>query len=466
MKNNRFLLVMVLAAFFSWGVKAADMSNSLDVSQLYIIGDATPYQWDVKSCAAMTQIDEGVFSWTGRLEASKEFKFLNEREFQKHILGTMLDEQVTLGGTYDLTFANNKDLPKEQDYKFKINQTGEYTIYVDLRCMKMSVQPKAQTPTIPQRLFVSGSSVKGQTVEMTEYGGAEFKVTLELKAGELKLQDSPTSTSSTTYYVPFFSGVDVAFGQDHSSILKATHDASVEGWSVAVPGKYTIYLVKDEQTAFARFFVPKSKLYIVGGCCSTGWDLWADPSALLFRANASNPEELVWEGSLKTNWGEQREEPNKLKIVTAQSWDSETYHPYSADASILGSGSFRSTGGPDVKWTIPASGYYRITVNTANETIEGKLLHESANAKEGATTKVENVVQNIGVSILTEGKGIRVIAQQGPVDVRISTVGGVLVAQSKQVTDKIVARNLTTGIYIVHVNNSFGSVIRKVVVGD
>ncbi len=32
--------------FVVLSMKAADMSNSLELSQLYIIGDATPYAWD------------------------------------------------------------------------------------------------------------------------------------------------------------------------------------------------------------------------------------------------------------------------------------------------------------------------------------------------------------------------------------------------------------------------------------
>ncbi len=39
-----------------------------------------------------------------------------------------------------------------------------------------------------------------------------------------------------------------------------TTNGDVEGWSVAVPGKYTFYLRKDLQLAYAKVFKPFSTL--------------------------------------------------------------------------------------------------------------------------------------------------------------------------------------------------------------
>ena len=68
---------------------AADMSNSMELSQLYIIGDATPYKWEVNATPEMERIADGVFRWTGQLESGREFKFINNRSFSKHIFGTV-----------------------------------------------------------------------------------------------------------------------------------------------------------------------------------------------------------------------------------------------------------------------------------------------------------------------------------------------------------------------------------------
>lgn len=75
-------LSSVIAAFLLVSVvHAADMSNSMELTQLYIIGSATPYQWDVSSTPDMERVADGVFRWSGRLEAGGEFKFVNTREF-------------------------------------------------------------------------------------------------------------------------------------------------------------------------------------------------------------------------------------------------------------------------------------------------------------------------------------------------------------------------------------------------
>ena len=84
---------------------AADMSNSMELSRLYIIGDATPYQWNIGETPEMDRIAEGVFRWSGKLEGGREFKFLNARDFHKHIFGTSCRQSVSAGSTYTLTYV-------------------------------------------------------------------------------------------------------------------------------------------------------------------------------------------------------------------------------------------------------------------------------------------------------------------------------------------------------------------------
>lgn len=150
-----------------------------------------------------------------------------------------------------------------------------------------------------------------------------------------------------------FEGVDISFGHDYSESLQVSNNANAEGWSVTVPGKYCFYAIKDSHHAFAKAFKARKTLYIVGGCCPHSWNYWTDVASIQFVPNPSNPEELVWEGFLKPTWDEHREEPNKFKILTAQDWNSETFHPYVADAPLLGTSYFRSSGGGDVNGLYP-----------------------------------------------------------------------------------------------------------------
>lgn len=63
---KRILLSICFLAIGLWA-SAGDMSNSIELTQLYIIGDATPYSWDLGKTPDMQKIDEGVFRWSGKL---------------------------------------------------------------------------------------------------------------------------------------------------------------------------------------------------------------------------------------------------------------------------------------------------------------------------------------------------------------------------------------------------------------
>ena len=121
------------------------------------------------------------------------------------------------------------------------------------------------------------------------------------------LMNTATPTASTVYYTPLLEGVDITFGKGLTAPLKTTTDAEAEGWSVCVPGKYTVYAVKDNNSVYGTMFKPCKELYVVGGCCQLSWNYWDSPSTIRFTNNPANDEEMVWEGVLTTDWKESRE---------------------------------------------------------------------------------------------------------------------------------------------------------------
>lgn len=454
------IILSLCAVIVIGGVKAADMSNSLELSQLYIIGDATPYSWDTNMCPNMEKVDEGVFRWSGHLEAGKEFKFLNTREFHKHIVATSADQQIRVGQYYDLNLEIDKGLPEYKDFKFKPATTGDYTLYVDLRSMRMAVYEKEKNCELPTKLYATGTALGGKVVEIPLYGNVEFKALLKLQVGNLILQDTPAARASTKYYTSLFDGVDISFGQDYSSSLKATTGKQVEGWSVSVPGKYTLHALKEQHRVYANLFKPRRTLYLVGGCLQDYWNYMADPAVCQFVPSSSDSEELVWEGYLSPTWSDGRPEPSKLKILTEQDWSSETYHPYAADAPLLGEGSFRSFGGDDWKWNIYQAGTFRITVNTAKETIRGELLCNGAKWQNATTeireTKTHSSVQVIGYN------GILYVKSSGtPVDVAVFTLEGKRIVNCLGIQEGVVAEGLAKGIYVVKTVGTVRKIMMK-----
>ncbi len=451
MKRIILSFYAILAVF---GVKAADMPYSLELSQLYIIGDATPYAWDLGATPDLEHIDEGVFRWTGHLEAGKEFKFLNTREWHKHIVGTSAGQSIQAGQSYDLNLEVDWALDGSKDFKFKPAVTGDYTLYIDLRSMKMAVYEKEDVTELPSKLYATGSALGGKVVELPLYGDVEFKALLDLQVGNLILQDTKEVTASTKYYTSLFDGVDVSFGQNYNSSLKCTTD-KVEGWTVSIPNRYAFYAVKDKHQAYAKIFKPRRTLNLVGGCLKEYWNYWTDPATCQFTPTSSNAEELVWEGYLSPTWSDDRPEPSKLKILTDQSWTSETYHPYVADTPLVGEENFRSSGGEDVKWEISEAGNYRITINTATETIRGELLGNNAKGQ-NSVTGVGKIEKNSSVRIVCDKGTVYIKSMEEPVSVSICSIDGKQVASCPNIQEGAVAEGLTKGVYIV---KAIGSVV-------
>ena len=354
-----------------------------------------------------------------------------------------------------MTYVADWTLDGSRDFKFVPSETADYTIYVDLNTMMMSVREQEEPVRLPATLYATGSALGGSTVALPLFGNAEYKATLQLTPGNIILQDTPEATAETTFYTPLFDGVDITFGTAcSSSLTKSISSCQRQGWSVSIPGTYTIYGIIDDANVYARRFRQYKELYIVGGCCPLGWNYWTDPLSIRFSPSATSPEEMVWEGMLKTNWGENREDPNKFKILTAQDWWSVSFHPYTADETIIGESCYRSTGGPDVKWTIPQSGYYRITLNTAKETLSGQLVSAVGyGIGEPSVTGIPDAARNEKFKIRASSSSIVLTADSSAADVVVTSVDGALVCKGRvDRSQPFTSRRLTHGVYLVTVS--------------
>lgn len=444
----RRLLIVFVAILTTLTAVAQDMSNSIEYSQLYIVGAATPVGWSDTNAIEMAKISDGVFKWQGRLIADEDFKFLNTRSWYKNILSASPDVVVVPSATYDLDFYAAWDL-KGRDWKFRVSESGNYCVLVDLMHMKMTVTKASDNPTCPSRLYITGTAVDGKVMELRNMYNVEFKKTVYCTPGNLLLVDTPEINENTVYYGPVYDDVDLTFGKGFLSQLTIV-DKSSHGWSVATKGDYTIYVDKNNFTHQGRKFVMRNVLYIVGGCCELNWNYW-DESNKRFFPNPDNRAELIWEGPLRIG---SQEEPDKFKILTAESWTSDTYHPYIADVLAEGETETRISGGDDLKWTIERDGIYRLTLNTLTETLKseylGPLDTELAAPGESASSRVDAI---------TSSDSIRISDSQIYVDcscasnVVVRNLSGMTISA---ITDHIsgpVTGHLPNGIYLLTVNS-------------
>lgn len=453
MKRVVFTFVVLMTILVA---KSQDLSNSIEYSQLYIVGPATTAGWSDANALEMSRIDDGVFMWRGELKANEEFKFLNTRSWYKNVLSAVPDVMVELSKTYNLDFYAAWDL-NGKDWKFKMPATGNYCIIVDLRNMKMSVSEMTEELQCPSKLYVTGTAVDNQVIELPDMYGVEFKRSIACKPGNILLINTPTITDNTVFYGPMYEDVDLTFGKGLVSGLSVV-SKDARGWSVGAIGDYTIYIDENRFAYQGRKFVPRKILYIVGGCCELNWNYW-DESNKRFTPNPDNAEELIWEGILRIG---SQEEPNRFKILTAESWTEETFHPYISDVLAEGLTDARISGGDDLKWTIEKDGYYRLTFNTKNETLKSEYFGPEDTYKfalDSGTAAISEIA-TASSKVYVSSNVINVDGETATnVTVR-NMMGQTIVYKSNHISGAVTG-NLPSGIYLVTIS---GKTI-KVLVG-
>lgn len=392
MKRIIILLSIVLNSLAIY----ANMSNSIEYSQLYIVGDAIESSWDLGRAPEMVKISDGVFEWTGNLSAHKEFKFMNSKDgWHKHIVSAQNLQEIIPENVYPLNFFADWTLDGSKDLKFKVSESGIYTITVDLTSMRMKVSKS--NPTVaawPEKFYIVGSATDNKIIEIPDYYNVEHKKSVFLRPGFLKIIDTPQITSQTKYYAPRFPEVDITFGRDSNVFLYQT-DENDNGWSVSVADDYLIYLDNSKHTFMSKRFNQYKTLYIVGGCCRHAWN-YIEDSEIRFYPDSENPDVMVWEGELRIGWakkadGSDPDEPARFKILTAQDWFRETYHPYHSDEAAEGVTDARISGGDDFKWTIQKDGFYRMELDTKHETLKVECLDNDDAVSDRQTAEIKTI---------------------------------------------------------------------------
>ena len=444
-------LITILTACVCSLSAYAGMSNSIEYSQVNIVGSAVAGGWDYNA-TPMAKISHGVFSWTGALKAGEPFKFMNSTDgWHKHIVATTADELLNIGEIHPLDFHANWQLPDNLDKKFRVAQTGTYQLIVDLMSMSVTLKEVPAEVKYPEKYYVTGSALDDEVIELDKILNFEFKKSITCKPGNVILMDTPVKGENTRYFIPMFEDVDLTFGKGFNSTLYMSTDADARGWSVSSPGDYMIYISCSRHNYQARKFVPRKVLYLVGGCCELAWNYW-DRSNCIFYPNPDNPEELVWEGELRIGWKGDTE-PEKFKILTEQSWVADTYHPYVPDTYAENTGLIRTTDGDDTKWCIRKDGYYKITVNTKHETITTEYSPVQTNDSEQSnSTAGINSTNADDIRISINGNNVELLSTPETVDVTVCDISGSRIAHKENISTGIVARCLDNGIYIISVS--------------
>ncbi len=127
---------------------------------MYIIGDAIG-SWDLTQAKPMIKSADGkTFGMTVHLEANKLFKFVNGTHYNTNY--SYYAEFVNYEFNSNINSANllvSKSTVAYSDYKFRVSETGDYYITLDLNNMRIYVNKAAATY---EKLYVIGDATQAK----------------------------------------------------------------------------------------------------------------------------------------------------------------------------------------------------------------------------------------------------------------------------------------------------------------
>lgn len=129
-----FLSTLALAGLCSWPARA-----EVDLSQLYLVGEATASGWDNVIPDEMVPLGNDCFLWDGYLQAG-DLKFINNiGSWDNSLVAPEYNLMFSEGVSYDLGFTPEG----APDHKFVNNRAGFVRIVVDLRNRRVNFRRPA-----------------------------------------------------------------------------------------------------------------------------------------------------------------------------------------------------------------------------------------------------------------------------------------------------------------------------------
>lgn len=242
---------------------------------MYIIGDATQAEWDLAKAQPMIKSADGkTFGMTVHLEAGKQFKFVNGKDYNTNY--SYYAEFVNYEFNSNINSANllvSKSTVAYSDYKFTVSETGDYYITLDLNNMRIYVNKAAK---LYDKLYVIGSATQAEwdltkAIPLTksengfEYSGTCLIISDGTKEKEFKFVTNNTANWNQDQFVK---------GATENDIVK--YDGNIEHdykwvFSKEKSGNYKITV--NLNTMRVTFTKLESKVYLCDGAFGVGsWE--------------------------------------------------------------------------------------------------------------------------------------------------------------------------------------------------
>ncbi|WP_187263767.1 SusF/SusE family outer membrane protein [Pontibacter beigongshangensis] len=312
---------------------------------LFLIGDATPNSWSTDNATPMTlsSAGPGRFTWQGRLNEG-EFKFITT-------LGSFLPSYNKGASDSQLVLRTSDSEPDE---KFRIEQSGVYSISVNLLDHTISITEGAG-PAYSELWIVGDATPKGWDLdnadEMTQSDSDPFVFTYldYLNAGELKI--ATAKDWGTPFYRPTVENAPIT-----STAVQLSAGEPDNKWRIAQAGVYKITLNLQTMTIV---FAPVD-VYMIGDAGPNGWDI-------------AVPEPMSKSGSVYTYTGPLQAGEFKFSLFKGDWCDGLWINAAAENQPITNTNFVFRSGceGADNKWRVTGAtaGNYIVSVDLAAKSV-------------------------------------------------------------------------------------------------
>lgn len=343
----------------------------IETSKFYIVGDATPAGWNINQPYELTQsaTDPYIYIFDGPLVVGEMKCPLTTGNWDCDCVMPITGNiEISSKGCSEKTF--DLVLGGHPDKKWKIVESGNYTLTFNLR--KWTLDIKYKTPIESSSLYLFGSATTAgnnisNAIELTRLDADKdvFLYKGPLSVGELKCPLT-TGNSVCDYIMPLTDNVEINHRSNSVSTIDFDNNVqNAKKWNVTEAGNYIVMFNLRDWIISVTYNEPlsTSKLYIVGDGTPADWHI-ANPTPV----NATSDPYIftysgpLFKGEMKCpfttgNWGCDYIMPIiRETVITREGCENQTFD-------------FVKNGSPDKKWVIDESGIYNMTFDLRNRTL-------------------------------------------------------------------------------------------------
>lgn len=339
----------------------------IEAESLYIVGSATPNDWNIDNPTALDKKSTYVFVYEGPLSEGEMKACIETGSWDAAFVRPSSNGcKIGKDGVESETFVYTKS----PDNKWVVENSGIYRITFDLSKWTIVAEYLDDYTPTPKLFMIGEATIGGWSLddatvaESTPENKDIFVWEGELLRGSLKA--CLVKDFDAPFYRPSYADCEISkLGvASHDMVFTSSPD---DKWKVTAAGKYRLTFNIADMT-FDAVYLDSSEerpaLYMIGDATAGGWSL---DDATEYTPVDGKDGEYTWTGEL--NLG-------TFKLCTVKDFNAPFYRPSSSDCTVSEDGVSASdmiyTTGPDDQWKVIEKGNYKITVNIKDMTIKAE----------------------------------------------------------------------------------------------